>query len=60
MYIGWKESELKRFYKARQLLYAAQFYIHRTPAKDAPKAYGCDDKVQPSQWLAVYRGKVRA
>ena len=57
---GWNESELNRFYKAPQQLYAAQFYIPRTPAKDAPKAYGCDDKVKPSQWLAIYRGKVRA
>ena len=57
---GWNESELNRFYKAPQQLYAAQFYIPRTPAKDAPKAYGGDDKVKPSQWLAIYRGKVRA
>lgn len=57
---GWKEADLNRFYKAPQQLYAAQFYVPRTPAKDAPKAYGCEDKVKPSQWMAIYRGKVRA
>lgn len=57
---GWDEKDLNRFYKSPQQLYAAQFYVPRTSANDAPKAYGCEDKVKPSRWIAIYRGKVRA
>lgn len=57
---GWNERELNRYYKSPKQLYAAQFYIPRTSANDAPKAYGCEDRVQPSRWIAIYRGKVRA
>lgn len=57
---GWDEKELNKFYKSPQQLYAAQFYVPRTSANEAPKAYGCEDRVQPSRWIAIYRGKVRA
>lgn len=57
---GWNEADLNRFYKSPQQLYAAQFYVPRTSASEAPKAYGCADKVKPSRWIAIYRGKVRA
>lgn len=57
---GWDEKDLNRFYKSPQQLYAAQFYVPRTSANEAPKAYGCADKVKPSRWIAIYRGKVRA
>ncbi len=57
---GWKESDLRDFYKAPRKLYAAQFYVPRTPAQEAPKAFGCEDTVKPGQWLVIYRGKVKA
>ncbi len=56
----WNESHLKGIYQAPKKLYAAQWYVPRTPAQDAPKAYGCEDRVKPGMWMAIYRGRVRA
>lgn len=57
---GWKQESLTKYYKAPQKLYAAQFYIPRGPADDAPKAYHCEARVKASFWLAIYRGKIKA
>ena len=57
---GWKESDFNKFFKADVKLYAAQFYIPRSSAAEAPKAFKCEKQVQPSRWIAVYRGKVKA
>lgn len=57
---GWSERVWNKFYKSPQKLYASQFIINRISASEAPKAYKCEDRVQPSMWAAIYRGKVIA
>ncbi len=57
---GWNQNSLNKYYKSPTNLYASCFYIPRCKAEEAPKAYECADKVQPSRWMAVYSGKVRA
>ena len=59
---GWDEKDLNRFYKSPQQLYAAQFYVPRTSANEAPKAYGCADKenVFDYGWFQASLGKQTA
>jgi hypothetical protein len=54
-----KDDYLKDYFRAPQKLMATQFIIPRMDADEAPKAYGVEKDVKPSQWLAVYRGKVQ-
>jgi hypothetical protein len=56
---GMKDDYLKDYFRAPQKLMATQFIIPRMDAEEAPKAYGVEKDVKPSQWLAVYRGKVQ-
>jgi hypothetical protein len=56
---GMKEQGLAKYFKAPVSLSAVQFMIPETPASEAPKAYGVEQHVKPSQWLAVYRGLVQ-
>ncbi len=57
---GWNAGVLARFYKAPTKLYASCFYLPICKAEEAPFAYGVQDRVKASQWVAVYRGKVVA
>lgn len=57
---GWRESTLSRYFKAPKKLYNSHIFISHRSANEAPKAYGCEDKVKPSHWIAIYRGKVVA
>ncbi len=56
---GMRESELDDYFKAPTKLSTSQFMIPDMPADEAPKAYGVEKEVKPSQWLAVYRGRVQ-
>jgi hypothetical protein len=56
---GMKDSFFNEYFKAPQQLSATQFLIPKIEADEAPKAYGVEKDVRPSQWIAVYRGKVR-
>jgi hypothetical protein len=56
---GMKDSFFSDYFKAPQQLSATQFLIPKMEADEAPKAYGVEKDVRPSQWIAVYRGKVR-
>lgn len=56
----WSPAVLSKFYRSPTKLYASNFYLPSCDAKYAPIAYQCQKQVQPSRWLAVYRGKVRA
>ncbi len=57
---GWNAGLLSRFYQAPTKLYASCFYLPICKAEEAPYAYGVEDRVQASMWVAVYRGKVKA
>jgi hypothetical protein len=68
---GWMEAgkdflrsyrirEFRKFFNAPQKLYATHFYIPLMGADQAPRAYGVENLVEPSQWVAVYQGKFRS
>jgi hypothetical protein len=56
---GMKDSFFKEYFKAPRQLSATQFIMPKMEADEAPKAYGVEKDVKPSQWIAVYRGRVR-
>ncbi len=68
---GWMEAgedflrnyrlrEFRKFFNAPQKLYATHFYIPLMAASEAPRAYGVEDLVEPSRWVAVYQGQFRS
>ncbi len=57
---GWNDRELSKYYKSPTKLYAANFFVPVCDPKYAPIAFQCADKVQPSGWAVIYRGRVRA
>ncbi len=57
---GWDAKMLSKYYQSKQKLYASSFYLPSCKASYAPVAYNCADRVEPSAWVAVYRGKVKA
>ncbi|GHB99932.1 hypothetical protein [Cerasicoccus arenae] len=68
---GWMEAgkdfmrnynlrEFRKYFNAPQKLYATHFYIPLMGADRAPQAYGVEQLVQPSNWVAVYQGKFRS
>ncbi|MCI7699140.1 MAG: hypothetical protein MSQ05_07110 [Akkermansia sp.] len=57
---GWKESTLSKYWQSPTKLYATNFYLPNCNADYAPEAYQCKDRVKPSAWVAVYRGRVQA
>lgn len=57
---NWNEGVLSKYYQSPANLYASNFCLPNCKAEYAPAAYQCKDKCQPSAWVAVYRGKVKA
>ena len=57
---NYRLSEFRKYFSAPQKLYATHFYIPLMNAEQAPHAYGVENLVQPSQWIAVYQGKFRS
>ncbi len=57
---SWNPNVLKKYYQAPSKLYASNFYLPDCKATCAPYAFKVSEKVQPSGWCVVYRGKVRA
>lgn len=57
---SWNQGVLSKFYQSPTKLYASNFCLPKCKAEYAPIAYQCKDKCQPSHWVAVYRGKVKA
>ena len=55
---GWNSGALSEFYKARQKMYATQFFIPQMQASEAPKAFEVEKEVQPAGWIIHYQGKV--
>lgn len=57
---AWSPSVLSKYYQSPTKLYATNFCLPSCKAEYAPIAYECKDKVKPSGWVAVYRGRVKA
>jgi hypothetical protein len=57
---NFRMREFRKFFNAPQKLYATHFYIPLMDASEAPRAYGVENLVQPSQWIAVYQGQFRS
>ena len=55
---GWHESFLAKYFRAPVSLYANQIFVPRILSVEAPKAFGVQDEVQPSFWMALYKGQV--
>jgi len=55
---NWDENVLNRFFRVTQPLYSTQIFIPRISANAAPKAYGIEDIVRPSNWVIHYKGQV--
>ncbi len=56
----WNESALSQYYRSDKHLYAAYFYVPMATDAYGPISFQCDDVCQPSGWIAIYRGRVRA
>ncbi|BCU79158.1 hypothetical protein [Luteolibacter sp. LG18] len=57
---SWNDRILEKYYKAPQKLYLTKLFIPTMSANEAPKAYKCENEVEPSRWMAIYRGNVIA
>lgn len=57
---NWNEKTLRKYYQAPTKLYASNFFLPACSAAYAPYAFNVKDKVEPSGWCVVYRGKVKA
>ncbi len=61
----WNQSLLENYYSPAVRLYAPYFYLPRCRAAYGPEAFQCNEnedtpKVQPSDWVVIYRGVVTA
>lgn len=58
---SWSQRSLaSKCFQADRKLYLAQVCMPLMAAQEAPKAFECQDQVQPSRWLIVYHGTVTA
>ncbi len=56
----WDDKTFNSYYKSPTKLYAGSFILPACNPAYAPHAFQCADKVEPSAWAVVYRGKVVA
>ncbi len=56
----WDEKLFSSYYKSPTTLYSSTFILPACDPRYAPYAYQCADKVKPSAWAVVYRGKITA
>jgi hypothetical protein len=52
------QSALSRHFRAPNSLFLTHLAIPNSDASDGPSFFGAKDSIQPSGWLAHYRGKV--
>ncbi len=57
---SFNRSVLSKFYQSPTKLYASNFFLPQCSANYGPIAFQCQDKVKPSGWIAVYKGRVKA
>jgi hypothetical protein len=54
----WDEAVLNRYYRVSRPLYTTQIFIPTMDAGLAPKAFGAEKTVKPSQWIIHYKAEV--
>jgi hypothetical protein len=57
---NWDEAILNRYYRVSRPLYTTQIFIPTMDAGLAPKAFGAEKTVKPSQWIIHYKAEVSA
>ncbi|MFC5051283.1 hypothetical protein ACFPK9_11760 [Rubritalea spongiae] len=57
---NFSDSSFRGLYKAERPLYARYIAIPPSSADLAPKQFGQEGKVEPSNWLIHYQGKIKA
>ncbi len=57
---GWNEKTFRKYYKSPTKLYSGVFMLPTCKAEYAPHAFECSDKVKPSAWGVIYKGKIVA
>lgn len=55
---GWDEDVMNRFFRVTRPLHATQIFIPGMSADAAPKAFGVQDVIRPSEWMVHYKGQV--
>lgn len=55
---GWDENILNRYFRAARALYTTEIFITHRPAAAGPAAFGVENLVRPSYWVAHYKGQV--
>jgi len=55
---GCREDGLRQFLRSPTPLFATQLFVPVMSADEAPKAYGVEKYVQPTAWMAHYKGRV--
>lgn len=55
---SWNTSKLNEYFRAPTVLTASQIFTPNLKATEAPKAFGVEETVQPSRWVALYRARV--
>ncbi|MFT3990270.1 MAG: hypothetical protein QM680_02560 [Luteolibacter sp.] len=56
----WNERTLEKFYRAKQELKQTRIIFPKINAADAPKAFQCENEVQPRRISVLYKGSVVA
>jgi hypothetical protein len=56
---NFSESALKRHFRAPNQLFLTHLAVADSPASAGPEFFGAKDSIQPSGWLAHYRGQIR-
>lgn len=57
---GWTKDYFNKYFQSPTNLYVACFYMLHSLDKETLAAYQVLDKVQPSRWVAIYHGTVKA
>lgn len=56
---NWRRSILDKYRSAPINLYATCFYMPNCMDSEAPIAFQVADSMEPSRWVAVYRGRIK-
>lgn len=57
---GWSTTILKDYFRSPRPLYLSHLMIPIMKAEGGPKAFEVGNDVQPSRWLAHYKGRVKS
>lgn len=53
----WDETDLQKYFRARETLSTTQIFIPTMNASEAPKAFNVERNVRPNRWLVHYKGE---